>query len=322
MPKLKLAIYWGAGCGGCDVSVLDLHERILDVAAAADLVFWPIALDTKLADVEALPDGHIDACLFNGAIRSSENEHVARLLRKKSKLLVAYGSCAHLGGIPGLANFDSVEALKKVVYQQTPSTVNPEGTVPTEKTAMPVGELDLPRLNARVAPLDEVVPVDYYVPGCPPALDQVQAVLGALIAGELPERGSVLGASSVALCEECKRRKSEKRVKAFRDLATFIPDPEVCFIDQGIVCCGPATRAGCGFQCSKANMPCRGCYGPPDGIADQGGKLVSAIASVIDSEDPAEIERIVDGLRDPAGTFYRFSLPSALTGGAQRKELS
>src|SRR5512136_1349477 len=94
-PKLKMAIYWGAACGGCCVSVLDVHEKLFTVVAAADLVFWPIALDTKYKDVEAMPDGSIDITLFNGAVRNSENEHIALLLRKKSKLLVAYGSCAH-----------------------------------------------------------------------------------------------------------------------------------------------------------------------------------------------------------------------------------
>ena len=104
-PKLKMAVYWGSACGGCCVSVLDVHEKILDVVAAADLVFWPLALDFKYQDVRDMPDKHIDLTLFNGAIRSSENEKMAKLLRRKSKILVAYGSCAHMGGIPGLANF-------------------------------------------------------------------------------------------------------------------------------------------------------------------------------------------------------------------------
>ena len=102
-PKLKLAIYWGAACGGCCVSVLDTHEKLLDIVAAADLVFWPIAMDIKYKDVEALPDKSIDVTLFNGAVRNSENKHMAQVLRNKSKILVAYGACAYMGGIPGLA---------------------------------------------------------------------------------------------------------------------------------------------------------------------------------------------------------------------------
>jgi len=106
-----MAVYWASACGGCCVSVLDVHEALFDVVEAADLVFWPIALDTKYDDVENMPDDYIDLTLFNGAIRNSENEHLAHLLRQKSKILVAYGSCAHLGGIPGLANFSTKEEL-------------------------------------------------------------------------------------------------------------------------------------------------------------------------------------------------------------------
>src|SRR5512136_636709 len=133
MAKLKLASYWASACGGCDVAILDTHEKILDIAAAADILLWPIALDFKYSDVEAMPDGHIDVTLFHGAIRNSENEHLARLLRAKSKVLVAFGTCAHLGGIPALANLFDRKQIFKRVYHDSPSTVNPEKTCPQTK---------------------------------------------------------------------------------------------------------------------------------------------------------------------------------------------
>ncbi len=320
MARLRLALYWAGACGGCDVAVLDTHERILKVAELADIVFWPIALDFKYSDVEAMPDRHIDVCLFNGAIRNSENEHLAGLLRRKSKILVAFGSCAHLGGIPGLANFYPRSELLQHVYERTVSTVNPEGTLPLEKVSAGNGELVLPAVLRQVRALDQVVPVDYYLPGCPPAVEQIWSVIEAIAAGKLPAPGSVVGAADVALCDECPREKSEKRIKHFHSIATFAPDPEACLLEQGIICCGPATRAGCGARCIKANMPCRGCYGPPPEVADQGGKLLSAVASVIDSDDPAEVERIIDEIQDPAGTFYRFSLASSLLAGVTNEE--
>jgi F420-non-reducing hydrogenase small subunit len=104
MAKAKLALYWAASCGGCDVAVLDTNEKILDIAALADIVLWPIAVDFKYHHIEAMKDGEIDLCLFNGAIRNSEQEKIARLLRSKSKVMIAFGSCACFGGIPGLAN--------------------------------------------------------------------------------------------------------------------------------------------------------------------------------------------------------------------------
>jgi F420-non-reducing hydrogenase small subunit len=132
------------------------------------------------------------------------------------------------------------------------------------------------------------------------------------------ERGRAGLSNEFITCESCPRKKGEKRIQQFRSLADFVPDPEICLLEQGVICCGPATRGGCGGACLSANMPCRGCYGPLPGVVDQGGKLLSAVASVIDSDDPEEIERIVDGVEDPVGTLYRFGLPTALLPGARR----
>src|SRR5512137_2642947 len=99
MAKPKLALYWAASCGGCEIAVLDLQEKILDVAGVFDIVFWPVAMDFKYDDVRAMDDKSIDLCLFNGAIRNSENREIAELLRRKAKVLVAFGSCSMEGGI-------------------------------------------------------------------------------------------------------------------------------------------------------------------------------------------------------------------------------
>ncbi len=120
--KLQIALYWGAGCGGCDVAVLDTNEFILELAAVADIRLWPIAVDGKYNDIEAMDDGELDLAIFNGAVRNSENEHIAKLLRRKSKLVVAFGSCAHLGGIPALANLTSKEEIFERAYLKNPST--------------------------------------------------------------------------------------------------------------------------------------------------------------------------------------------------------
>jgi F420-non-reducing hydrogenase small subunit len=80
--KLKIAFYWAASCGGCEIAVLDMNEKILDVVKIADIVFWPVALDVKYKDVESMPDKYIDITFFNGSIRNSEQEHMAKLLRK------------------------------------------------------------------------------------------------------------------------------------------------------------------------------------------------------------------------------------------------
>ncbi len=105
--KPTLAMYWASSCGGCEISTLNIGENILAVDAVFDLAFFPCIADFKVKDVEGYPDGYIDVCLFNGAIRNSENEEMAQLLRQKSKVLVAFGSCAYEGCIPALSNLTS-----------------------------------------------------------------------------------------------------------------------------------------------------------------------------------------------------------------------
>jgi F420-non-reducing hydrogenase small subunit len=312
--KLKLAIYWGAACGGCGVSVLDVHERLLEIIASADLVFWPLALDIKYKDVEEMPDGFIDVCLFNGAIRNSENELMAVLLRQKSKILVAYGSCAHMGGIPGLANFHDRDTTFERVYMDTESTINPEKITPRPRFEIPEGVLELPAFYNDVLILGSVVCVDYYIPGCPPESERLMEVFRAIVSGdELPSKESVIGALDKSQCDECKRKQSDnKSVKKFYRPWEIEDDGETCFLEQGVICMGPATRGGCGVRCIEGNAPCRGCYGPPSDVTDPGAKMMSAIATMIDSNDPEEINKILDSIEDIAGTFYRFSLPASI----------
>jgi F420-non-reducing hydrogenase small subunit len=312
--KVQLAIYWGAACGGCCVSVLDIHEKLFDVVESADLVFWPIAMDVKYHHLEAMLDGSIDITLFNGAVRNSENEHLARLLRQKSKVLIAYGSCAHMGGIPGLANFFNKESIFERVYSEAESTVNPEGTVPLPLHKLNGVSLRLPEFYKDVFILNDVVEVDYFMPGCPPQSERLLEVLGAVFSGgQLPPKGSVIGARDKTQCEECNRKKSDnKKIKKIFRSHEIMDDGVTCFLEQGVICQGPATRAGCGTRCIVGNAPCRGCYGPPPEVLDPGAKMMSAIATMVDSDDPEEFQRIIEGFPDPAGTFYRFSLPASI----------
>jgi F420-non-reducing hydrogenase small subunit len=178
---------------------------------------------------------------------------------------------------------------------------------------VPEGELTLPEFYDTVRALDQVVPVDYYVPGCPPVKEQTEAVVQALIKGaELPPPGSVIGASEKTVCDDCPRTKEDKSIKAIYRTYQIIPEPEKCLLDQGILCAGPATRGGCGAPCPQVNMPCIGCYGPAPGVVDQGAKLLSAVTSNIDSRDPEEIERILRAIPDAIATFYMFGLPVSL----------
>ncbi len=311
MPKLKLALYWAASCGGCDVAVLDVNEKILDVAELADIVLWPVAVDFKYHHIEAMDDGGIDVCLFNGSVRNSEQEKIAKLLRQKSKAMVAFGSCACFGGIPALANFINRELAFERAYLEAPTNVNTDSTFPQLLTQVKEGELELPEFYDTVLALDQVVAVEYYMPGCPPPVDLILKVVDALATSSLPPPGSVI-ASEKTLCDECERVKEEKKITRIYRSHEIIPDPEKCLLEQGLICMGPATRGGCGQRCILANMPCRGCFGPPAGVYDQGAKMLSALASIYDIKDEAEIARMVDEVKDPAGTFYRFGMSTSM----------
>jgi len=315
--KPKFAMYWAAACGGCEIAVLNIHEKILDVDANFDIVFWPVVMDAKYKDIEAMPDGSITLTLFNGGIRNQENAEMAHLLRRKSHILVAFGSCACEGCIPGLANLSTPDSIFDAAFDSI-TTVNPQHIRPQYTWNAPEGELRIPEFYPVLRTLEQVVPVDYYMPGCPPESHQIGAVIDLVIQAlqgkaTLPPPGSVIGAGGSTVCDECPRTRNVKAIQRFvriQDLSHI--DPDLCLLEQGIPCNGPATRSGCGALCPLAGAQCIGCYGPAEGVIDYAARLISAFASVIDGKDPDEIERILDGLPDPVGQFYRFNLANSL----------
>ena len=319
MAKPKVAFYWCASCGGCEETVVDLNEDILKVADAVDIVLWPVALDFKRKDIEALADGEIAVSFINGSVRLEEQEEMVKLLRKKSGLVVSFGACSHIGGIPGLGNFCTRESIFERAYKETPSTLNPDGVVPQQKTSFDFGELTLPEFYNTVKTMDQTIPVDYYLPGCPPPPNLIWDAVMAILSGKLPEKGAVL-APNKALCDTCPRAETKPEKLSIDEVKRpwqIKMDPELCFLAQGIICLGPATRTGCGETCIKANQPCRGCFGPVDGVVDQGAKALSMIASILGLEgeekmSDEEVEKLLTSVVDPAGTFYRFSLASSL----------
>jgi len=317
----RMAMSWAAACGGCDVSVLDLEARVLDLVAIADFVYWPVAMDFKRSDLLALPPDSIDIGLFNGAVRTSEQEEDAHALRERCRVLVAYGSCACYGGIPGLCNLAPRQEVLDVAYETTASTDNPDGVRPQTEHEVGGHTLTLPAFSDSVRSLAQVVDVDVLLPGCPPPAERIEDLLGAVVRyvehGEVPPRGTVL-ASDRALCHECPRNEGREggRIEAIHRPHEILADPTRCFLDQGLLCLGLATRGGCGGTCIAANMPCRGCFGPTADMLDPAAEALSAIGSLagaaVENDVPAhEMKKVVRSIRDPAGTFYRFTLPSS-----------
>lgn len=312
--KPKVGFYWCASCGGCEESVVDLAEDILMVLDNVEIVFWPVAMDFKKSDVEAMEDDSLFATMINGAIRTSEQEEMARLLRKKSKVVIAYGSCAHTGGIPSLANQFPREQIMQYIYQDAPTVTNSEKARP-ETTHQDNGhQVTLPGFRNMVRTLDQVIDVDYYLPGCPPTPQILKTALLALLEGNAPEKGSVL-APDIALCDECPRKDTkptEIHYTQFKRPHMTELDPEVCFLAQEVFCMGPATRGGCEALCVKGNMPCTGCFGPTSRVKDQGAKILSSICSSVEGLEESEIAEVLDTIPDPVGTFYRYGLAGSL----------
>jgi F420-non-reducing hydrogenase small subunit len=303
--KLKFAFYWAASCGGCEIAVLDINEKILDVVAKADIVFWPVAIDIKYREVEAMPDKYIDVCFFNGAIRNEEQEHMAKLLRKKSKVLIAFGSCACDGCVVGLGNLWDKETVFERAYFETPSTKNPESVAPKTSVRVKEGELELPAFYDTVKTLGQTVDVDYFLSGCPPPIPCILQAVEAIFNNKLPPKGSSL-LPNKSICDECPREKKNRKLSEIKRIYEIDDDLKTCFLDQGVICMGPATRAGCGAQCPNVNIPCTGCDGPGPRVTDQGAAITSALASI------ATDSRVIEQAVDPIGTFYKYSLANSI----------
>jgi len=319
--KLKLAIGLGSTCSGCDIAILDLGGKLLDLIGLADIVYWPTAFDFKHSDLKELEDKEIDITLYHGTIRTTEHEEIARILRKKSKVLIAFGSCSCFGGIPGLCNLTNKQQIFNTVYGENLSVANKENIFPEEKLLINKNKsITLPHLFDTGKTLKQLVDVDYFIPGCPPPMPLIEGLIplmkDVLGGAQLPEKGTVFG-SKKTLCDECPLKKENKMISKIVSLVSTAIDPDRCLLEQGILCMGPVTRGGCEARCIKVLMPCRGCMGPMLEIEDQGVAMISAIASILGVKDEEnltdqQIEDLLSGIKDIIGTFYRFTLPDAL----------
>ncbi len=171
MAKPKISSDWMAGCAGCHMSLLDIDERIVKIAELADIRGTPIT------DLKEPDDSGVDVGILEGGINNTANEEVALRMRSRSKILVALGDCAVFGGVPAMRNFFTLEESLRRAYIETEST-DAEGMIPNDP------ELCRP---TKVRALQEVVPVDVFVPGCPPDADVIYFVLSELAQGRIPE---------------------------------------------------------------------------------------------------------------------------------------
>jgi len=300
----RLANEWLSVCGGCEVTILDIGEPLLDLLQQIQIVHMPVLMDHKLygqtgenPEME-IPEAEVG--LISGGIRNEEQKKIAQEMRKKCKTLIALGSCACSGGIPALANqYVTADMLEKVYHD----------SVSTESNGIP--HTDIPAMTDRVYALGEVVKVDLQLPGCPTNSDMVADALVSLLTGK------PFSLSNKSVCDECPTQREKKAVSTLKrrlDAPEFSPGAPLnemrCLMEQGILCLGPATRGGCGGsagtpRCIKAYQPCEGCYGPLTEKANPMVDMMGALSSI--GLDPKQI-------LDRAATFNRF----AGTGGRLR----
>ena len=294
---VRLSEEWFAICGGCEVTILDIGEPLLDILEKVNIVHMPVIMDHKLfgqtgekTEME-LPDAEVG--LIAGGVRSDEHRKLAQEMRKKCKTLIALGSCACTGGVPALANLYTTQELLEKVYRGSKST-DTNGT-PNQQ---------IPPLTDRVYAVSEVVPVDLKLPGCPTTPELVAGALTSLL------EGKSFSLPSKSVCDECptiREKKATSTLKRRLDAAEFTPGRPLsemrCLMEQGILCHGPATRSGCGGsigtpRCIRAYMPCEGCFGPLSDTANPMVDMMTALSSI--GLDPKQI-------RDRAATFNRFA---------------
>ena len=288
MP-VKVLEEWLNMCGGCECSMLDVGEALVDILPQLEFVHMPVLMDHKYygqtGEGTKLELPQADIGIITGGVRTEEHKEVAKEIRNKCKTVIAYGSCACFGGLPALANMYTKEEVFNKVYKTTRSTE--PGEPPT---------IAITPWTDRVYAVDEVINVDLRIPGCAPSPDVFADVVTALLTGKefkLDEK---------AVCEDCPLKREKKAMAAIKRPLENASIHERCLLEQGYLCLGPATRTGCGGhekipRCIAGNFPCRGCMGPIKWTSNQMVDMMGALATI-----GIDLKLIPDRL----ATFNRF----------------
>ncbi|MEJ5197505.1 MAG: NADP oxidoreductase [Anaerolineae bacterium] len=173
--KPRVATIWLEGCSGCHMSLLDMDERLVELADKMEVVYSP------LMDIKEFPE-NVDVTLVEGAVNTAEDLEKVRKIRAHTRLLVSFGDCAVTANVPSMRN---EFALRDVLHRAYVEHATLNGGTPT------FGEEGVPPLLPRARPVHEFVPVDLFVPGCPPPADAIYYVISELLAGNMPDPGAL-----------------------------------------------------------------------------------------------------------------------------------
>lgn len=289
--KVRLNTDWLSSCGGCHVAIVDLHEKLLGVLEAVEIQHCPV-----LTDVKSYPEAEIG--ILTGAIRTAHDRHVAEEMREKCKTIIAFGTCAVYGGLPGAALTHSREDIMKRVYIDSPST----------KTDI-CPDAEISELEKMVTPVDEVIDIDLYLPGCPPHPYFILNALISLVNGRQPK------ADQTSVCAKCRRQMKKTDVKVIKDNHDGIPEDETCFLSQGYLCLGSVTLDRCLAPCPNQGIMCTGCAGPTMQVLTEPNRdirtEISDRMSRLTEIEPASIQARME---KSAKTHYAYAMATKMIG--------
>jgi F420-non-reducing hydrogenase small subunit len=289
--KVRLNTEWLCDCGGCHVAVVDLHEKILKVFEDIEFLKCPV-----LTDVKGYPEADIG--ILTGSIRTEHDRHAALEMRRNCKTIIAFGTCAVYGGLHGAGLAHSREEIMDYVYKTTPTT---------RTTFIP--DTDVTSLEHTVLPIDEVIDVDLYLPGCPPHAHYIFESLAALVDGREPKAGQE------SVCAGCNRVMKKTDVAALKDTLDEVPDDDVCFLSQGYICLGSVTLDRCLAPCPNHGVMCTGCAGPTMQIlAEPNHDIRTEIGDRMSRLTAIKPETIVNHIERSAKTHYAYAMATRMIG--------
>jgi len=287
---VKIALEALASCAGCEISILDLHEDLLKILENAEIVYAPVLVDAK-----EMPDD-VDIAIVSGSVRNEENKERLEELRKNSKTLIAYGTCACYGGITGMADLFNPEEVTSRTYSDNPSTESAD--VPSEV---------VPELLPIVHPAGDIAEVDYYIPGCPPKERLTGDILIPLINGEAPS------VPKKTVCADCERWMDHVEFDKIQRRVDGEPDPKQCFLSQGYLCLGSVTLGRCGALCTQAGVQCHGCGGPSlDVLREPSHDVYNGLIKRIAHLSKMPEKDVEKQLYDIGHTIYGFVIGSTI----------
>jgi F420-non-reducing hydrogenase small subunit len=289
--KITLNLEWLSACAGCEVGIVDLHEKILDILAAAEIQHCPV-----LTDVKNYPPADIG--IISGAVRNEHDREAALKMRKSCQKIIALGTCAVYGGIPGAGIVHTREEIFDTVYVHGKTT----GTdiVPS---------VHVSELETLVAPLDEVIPVDLYLPGCPPHAAFIMDALLALVDNRAPK------ANQEAICARCTREMVTTDTSVLKMNHDGRPEEKKCFLSQGYVCLGSVTLDRCMAPCPNNGVVCSGCAGPTMQILTEPNRDIrTEVADHMSKLTAIPREDIVRWIERHSKTYYAYAMASRMIG--------